>query len=91
MPNPLGEPSNAKSSKPDKPKTKKKKSLVEFTAQYYPTDKREKNYNVKYKIEATGSKQHTITIKALSSKDAAAKARAFISNVKLVGTPQLSR
>lgn len=74
---------------PTPPKVKKKKSLVEFTA--YMVDKREKNYIIKYKIPETGNKQHTITIKALNPKDATVKAKAFVYQIKLVGTPQLSK
>lgn len=87
MPNLLGEPSKTK---PTLPKVKKKKSLVEFTNSY-PFNKREKNYNVKYRIPETGTKQHVITIRALNSTDAAAKAKAFIAKVKLIGTPQLAK
>lgn len=84
LPNVLGEPSNIKSIQP---KIKKKKSLVEFYN--YTVDKREKNYNIKYRIPGTGNKQQSIVIKALNPKDAAAKAKAFIDRVQLIGTPQL--
>lgn len=87
MPDPLGKPSTIEKVQP---KVKKKKSLVEFVSSH-TIDKREKNYTIKYKIPATGTKIQILTIKALNPKDATAKAKAFVDRITIIGTPQVAK